>query len=63
MKEIIIQAKFDCIIGNRIVETGDKLIAREDVEGLYWIYLGDEYEPLIRLTPHDVDKLAKAKVT
>jgi hypothetical protein len=62
-KEIIIQAKFDCVIGNRIVEEGDKLTAREDIEGLYWIYLEDEDEPITRLAPHDVDKLAKTKVT
>ena len=62
-KQIIkIWAKFDCVIANRIIEVGDALTAREDVNGLYWIYLEDEDEPIAHLTAHDVNKLAKTKV-
>ena len=59
---IKIQAKFDCVIGNRIIETGDTLTARKDVSGLYWLYIEDEDEPIAHLAPHDINKLAKTKV-
>jgi len=61
--KISFQANFSCFIGNRAIVTGETLETFQDGEGLWWLCFENDFDPIARLVPEDINKLAGQDIT